>query len=42
MSMPFDATLKDLGREGPAEFLTTFDPPPSGGGGGVLRDRFAA
>ncbi len=27
MSMPFDATLKDLGRDGPADFLATFRPP---------------
>src|SRR5207249_3689367 len=30
MSLPFDATLKDLGRDGPADFLTTFDQPPAG------------
>jgi hypothetical protein len=30
MSLPFDATLKDLGRDGPADFLTTFDRPPVG------------
>jgi hypothetical protein len=30
MSMPFDATLKDLGRDWPADFLTTFDRPPAG------------
>jgi hypothetical protein len=30
MSMPFDATLKDLGRDAPADFLTTFDQPPAG------------
>jgi hypothetical protein len=30
MSMPFDATLKDLGREGAPDFLTTFDRPPAG------------
>jgi hypothetical protein len=30
LSLPFDATLKDLGRDGPADFLTTFDRPPSG------------
>jgi hypothetical protein len=30
MSMPFDATLKDLGRDAPADFLTVFDQPPSG------------
>ena len=30
MSMPFDATLKDLGRDAPADFLTTFDRPPAG------------
>jgi hypothetical protein len=28
MSMPFDATLKDLGSEAPADFLTTFDCTP--------------
>jgi hypothetical protein len=28
MSMPFDATLKDLGRDAPADFLATFDQPP--------------
>ncbi len=28
--MPFDATLKDLGRDAPADVLTTFDRPPSG------------
>ncbi len=30
MSLPFDATLKDLGRDGPADFLATFDRPPAG------------
>jgi hypothetical protein len=30
MSMPFDATLKDLGREAPTDVLTTFDRPPAG------------
>ena len=30
MSMPFDATLKDLGRDAPADFLATFDQPPAG------------
>jgi hypothetical protein len=30
MSMPFDATLKDLGRDAPADVLTTFDRPPAG------------
>ncbi len=30
MSMPFDATLKDLGREAPADLLTAFDRPPGG------------
>jgi hypothetical protein len=28
--MPFDATLKELGREGPADFLAAFDLPPAG------------
>jgi hypothetical protein len=28
MSMPFDATLKDLGRDAPADVLATFDRPP--------------
>jgi hypothetical protein len=28
--MPFDATLKDLTRDYPADFLTTFDQPPTG------------
>jgi hypothetical protein len=28
--MPFDATLKNLGRDWPADFLTTFDRPPAG------------
>lgn len=28
MSMPFDATLKDLAREAPADVLMTFDRPP--------------
>jgi Domain of unknown function (DUF4351) len=30
MSMPFDATLKDLVRDAPADMLTTFDRPPVG------------
>ncbi len=30
MSMPFDATLKDLARDCPADFLATFDRPPAG------------
>jgi hypothetical protein len=30
MSMPFDATLKDLGGDYPADFLATFDRPPAG------------
>jgi hypothetical protein len=30
MSMPFDATLKDLGRDAAPDFLTTFDRPPTG------------
>jgi hypothetical protein len=30
MSMPFDATLKDLGRDYPKDLLTTFDQPPAG------------
>jgi hypothetical protein len=30
MSMPFDATLKDLGRDAPADILITFDQPPAG------------
>ena len=30
MSMPFDATLKDLGCDSPADFLTAFDRPPTG------------
>jgi hypothetical protein len=29
MSMPFDATLKDLGRDAPADVLCTFDRPPT-------------
>jgi hypothetical protein len=29
MSMPFDATLKDLGRDAPADVLATFDRPPT-------------
>jgi hypothetical protein len=29
MSMPFDATLKDLGCDSPADFLTAFDRPPA-------------
>jgi len=28
MSMPFDATLKDLGSDSPADFLVAFDRPP--------------
>jgi hypothetical protein len=28
--MPFDATLKDLARDYPADFLTAFDQPPAG------------
>ncbi len=28
--MPFDATLKDLGRDYPNDLLTTFDQPPTG------------
>ncbi len=30
MSMPFDATLKDLGADAPADFLTEFDQAPAG------------
>jgi hypothetical protein len=30
MSMPFDATLKDLGRDYPTDLLTTFDQLPVG------------
>lgn len=30
MSKPFDATLKDLGRAGAPDFLTTFDRAPAG------------
>jgi hypothetical protein len=30
MSMPFDATLKDLGRDDPIAVLTAFDQPPTG------------
>jgi hypothetical protein len=30
MSIPFDATLKDLGRDSPADFLAAFDRPPAG------------
>jgi hypothetical protein len=30
MSMPFDATLKGLARDYPADFLTVFDRPPTG------------
>src|SRR5262245_32294062 len=30
MSMPFDATLKDLGANHPADFLTLFDGPSAG------------
>jgi hypothetical protein len=29
MPMPFDATLKDLARDAPADILTTFDQPPA-------------
>ena len=29
MAMTFDATLKDMGRESPLGFLTTFDQPPT-------------
>jgi hypothetical protein len=29
MAMTFDATLKDMGRESPSAFLTTFDQPPT-------------
>jgi hypothetical protein len=29
MSMPFDATLKDLGRDSPDDFLISFDRPPT-------------
>src|SRR5437660_11886301 len=29
MSMTFDATLKDMGRDSPAGLLTTFDRPPT-------------
>ncbi len=29
MSMTFDATLKDMGRESPQAFLTLFDQPPA-------------
>jgi hypothetical protein len=29
MPMPFDATLKDLGRDAPADVLATFDRPPT-------------
>src|SRR5260221_11985872 len=29
MSMPFDATLKDLGRDAPADFLTEFGQAPT-------------
>src|SRR5438874_2400586 len=28
-SMPFDATLKDLGRDSPDDFLMSFDRPPT-------------
>jgi hypothetical protein len=30
MSMPFDTTLQDLGRDYPSDLLTTFDQPPVG------------
>jgi hypothetical protein len=30
MSLPFDATLKDLARDCPADFLAAFDQPPAG------------
>lgn len=30
MAMTFDATLKDMGRDSPHGFLTTFDRPPTG------------
>src|SRR5207244_4490393 len=30
MPLPFDATLKDLGREYPADVLVSFDRPPAG------------
>jgi hypothetical protein len=30
MAMTFDATLKDMGRDSPRGFLTTFDQPPTG------------
>src|SRR5262249_55011142 len=30
MSMPFDATLKDLARDSPADHLMAFDRPPAG------------
>jgi hypothetical protein len=30
MSTTFDATLKDMGRDSPRGFLTTFDRPPTG------------
>src|SRR5260370_13742691 len=29
MAMTFDATLKDMGRESPQDFLATFDRPPT-------------
>src|SRR5436309_13298082 len=29
MTMTFDATLKDMGRDSPQAFLTTFDRPPT-------------
>src|SRR5579862_7300483 len=29
MSKPFDATMKDLGRDAPADMLITFDQPPA-------------
>jgi hypothetical protein len=30
MTMTFDATLKDMGRDSPRGFLAAFDRPPSG------------
>jgi hypothetical protein len=30
MAMTFDATLKDMGRDSPTGFLSTFDRPPTG------------
>jgi hypothetical protein len=29
MAMTFDASLKDMGRDSPTGFLTTFDRPPT-------------